>query len=363
MIPTKPSGQRYLPRPIISLFNCDPVDIQRDNLLDLFKKHKIAVKRAVFNSPAYTQAKTYEVQQAIHTALVAPDLRWIRDNDLSLIAGGDEMGREQPERTAADTIDWFPKAITTLANRLQVMGNCLYLATIDEHDLKIGGWDGFDRIAEAWRAGMGPPISHPTLCPPSRLDHPATADLHNRQMCWWACRTLREYIAQIKRAFIGVRKGWLVSCNICTMGPKFIVDREGRVLPSHLGVKPEWIPAQGWAAFAMGGSYLECYSYNCHRWRVAFNEKLPNTTLWQGMSEGPGRPGELWGGFGKLLASIKNHEHGLMMTPYEPVFKGPYMVGRRGKFVWAINRSRSVVTHPFNLRKRMEPAEVVFKYL
>jgi hypothetical protein len=361
--PIKKSGQRCLATPIVSLFNCDPEDIQRDGLIPTFQKFNLAVKRQIFPSPAYTGAKTLDEHRAAIGARVLPDLRWLKDNRLSLIGEADEFGREERERAAANSISWFPAAIRELAAKISELGNCRYLATIDEHDTKIGTWD-FRPIVQAWREGSGPPISHPTLNPPGRLEHPDTAELHNRQIYWFTCWTLRDYIRQIKRALSGVRKDWLLSCNICTMGPKYVVGHDGQILPSHKGVEPQWIVAEGWAALAMGASYLECYSYNPYRWRQAFREQKPNTTLWQGMCPGLGRPGELWGGFGQLLRTIKDHEHGLMMSPYEPVFNGPWVIGRRGQFVWAINRSRHLQRPPWGpANPKAESGTVLFRYL
>jgi hypothetical protein len=355
-IPSVPSLQNILPIPRVAAFHCDPDDVERDNLLPIWQKHKVAVKTAIWHSPAYSKVDSAAACYDHWHERVSPRLFWLKEKGLDLIACGDEFGREEIQRDAYERNPWTAQATSEIASTIARMGNCLYLDVIDESNTKIAGWQPH-KLVKAWRDGGGPTIAWPVLGSDESIENPDFAGLHMKQWRHWDCRSLRERIRCIHESFTGVRQEWLVSSLIAATAKQWSL-RQGRWYAGHPGVSPGEITAQGWAAIACGASYLEVYSYDPWRWITQRCSGI------DGEKYTGFRPGtDLWPDFLELLESIDRQRHILTATPiYKPVLRTNWIFGRRGPYVIGVYFGEREVKVPIG-RGVIRPGNVWFHYL
>lgn len=272
-----------LPEIGVAFYQCNPKVIEASGRLPLFQQHRVSVKRQV-----------YTYGHGI-TAPTDTDLRWIKDNGLTLIADGDELARFEYMR--ADLPNSWDKVART-AEFVSSFGNCLYLNAVDEASTQIPHtWDPCP-LEDTWRNAGGPPMAWSILTGDSApVGHPleANTEFSMRQTQWWTRHTIRTRAMGVAASLGNIRRNVPASCLVC----------------HGLGLE-----AQMWAGLAAGASIFEIWKYD----PFTFDSVI------------------------EVISSLRDHEPNLHGPPYLPVFRENAIIGRRGDWQWRVGLNSGYVT-------------------
>lgn len=363
IVPSVRSNQTILPRTIISFFNCDPRDVDRDGLLEKFKSLGVThVTFQVFNSPGHSGAIEFEKWHSEWERLIGTSVEWCKKNGFRILGTGDEFFRTEQARTWIHNSPWAEQAVRYVANRLRETGLCDGIEMVDESKPPLAY--GAEQFIAWWRDCGGPPLSWPNQGP-TGWETPALSDYSSRYWPAWksgelSLPTQARLIRDIAAPSLRPNCHWL--CLNWCCGPIYQKRLEGEDYQegdhkANDGVKPRDIMAQMWLALAYGASGVRIYGYDWEMWR---NHRLstPAGSI-QELQTGS-RPGDArWGHVEKALQTVSLHHKALARTPYVATQSGPWVFGRRGSLVWGVNTSSRA--QPLPRGKGKAPSgEVIF---
>jgi hypothetical protein len=345
-LPTVLSENNIRLNPIVSLFNCDTNTIEKENLLELFKKRDLRTSFQCYPRPQHENIDLYKKQW--HEGYCGKATRYCRENGIRAVLMADDCMRGPGELKTYWNNPIVPAALrfvsaetADIADGIEVVdeiGN-------DPRDYKpekfCENWIGCKKAWPGYSQHLWRPYS----------------DYNSPQYNWPRMQHWRHHAETMIGGLSGLPKAQEISCEIISIARFYKIDEQGREFPRAAQIRPQSVIAQMFLGKAMKACRYRVYAFDWEAWIKERATATIGKECQQGM-----RPNDVyWRAFLYALDHLPTGEM------YEPVFnsikvkdkkKNIFLTGRCHNTYFSISLANQSQIHS-KLKDRVPPAGVV----